>query len=366
MSHSIHDGIPGLRCIKTNAQLASLCKDPDCYPTEVDGRHLCQRLYDGKRMNWCRSLDQVLLIRVVSRNYGYNSSGGASGGGQFELGLPKPSEFFNVIWRLIPNHRQDKIKEWAKKGMDGPIAHEITEHVRQGLRLLPLPVPPYFVNSVTNLVIPPQVSFIISQFGGLDTNDLQSVGLGTNAAEFRLTTPHNQKSLEVLKNLDREILLASGLPPSSLPEHLMEHGDSEDNTGRRTGEYSIMGQPDNRDCRVDISQFYQDDVQNGFKPLQLMQIIAAQVRTNPKCDEEVNTFSAKVWGAIDESTKGKLRRYATERPNPNRKAIADVLYTPAQGILKREPYLVPSPILESFNSVRIPEITEWVVKTQGK
>ena len=78
------------------------------------------------------------------------------------IGLPTPKVLFDVVWKLVPDFVKAKIKQWAKSKMDGPIANEITAYVKRGLGLLPVPIPAFFVNAITNLVIPPLVSYIIA------------------------------------------------------------------------------------------------------------------------------------------------------------------------------------------------------------
>ncbi|KAF8892340.1 hypothetical protein CPB84DRAFT_1732422 [Gymnopilus junonius] len=360
-SHNI-----GLKAIATNAQFHGYISIPtlaETCPTERDGRDHLHRLFtENPKMNWCRPLDQVNVIRVVSRTYGDN--GGIHGsdtiaaaaekdGPVVLIGLPTPDVLFNIVWKLVPDFVKSKVTQWAKGKMDGPIANEITSYVKQALGLLPLPIPAFFVNAVTNLVIPPLVSLIISKLAGT-----QNV-LATADASF--TFPHHTaKSLKLMQHFDRKILLAAGLKPHHLPAHLKPTaspvGDDDD--------IVTVGQPDDRDSRTDMQQFYQADVPNGCKSLQLTQVIAAQLRTNPQSDPDPDTFGAAVWKTLDTDTKTNIRQNVSADP-PNRAAIADLLYTPIRNILQLSPYSVPSPILDSFTSMKAPEVTEYVVVTQG-
>ena len=141
------------------------------FPTERDGRQFLERNYsEDQPLNWCRSIDQVNVIRSVSRSFGTTSSNGtnaiAKAGMEADpemlIGLPTPKVLFDVVWKLVPDFVKAKIKQWAKSKMDGPIANEITAYVKRGLGLLPVPIPAFFVNAITNLVIPPLVSYIIA------------------------------------------------------------------------------------------------------------------------------------------------------------------------------------------------------------
>lgn len=112
-------------------------------------------------MNWCRSLDHIHVIRIVSRNvnYGINGSGNETDPVVL-LGLPSPEALFNVVWKLVPDFVRAKILQWAKSKMDGAIANEITSYVKRALEMIH--VPALFANAVTNLVIPPLVNHIIA------------------------------------------------------------------------------------------------------------------------------------------------------------------------------------------------------------
>ena len=77
------------------------------------------------------------------------------------FGLPTPKDLYNLVWKLLPAYVRSKVTEWAKKGLEGPIANEIRDFVKTALGLLPIPIPSFFINSVVNLVIPPLVKYII-------------------------------------------------------------------------------------------------------------------------------------------------------------------------------------------------------------
>jgi len=112
--------------------------------------------------------------------------------------------------------------------------------------------------------------------------------------------------------LDRQYLLASGLHQSLLPSHLALPNDEIKAEGEVI--VNVLGQPDRRDCHTDMVQFYENYVPNGCKPLQLMQVIGAQKRTNEKSDEDISTFGGKVWATLDEATKYALRDLAGTQP----------------------------------------------------
>ncbi|KAF8876436.1 hypothetical protein CPB84DRAFT_1828999 [Gymnopilus junonius] len=295
----------GLKAIATNAQLHEYIATPtlaESCPTEQDGRdHLRRLLSDDPKMNWCRPVDQVNVIRAVAQNYGTDGSvitaSVEKDGLVMLIGLPSPDVLFDIVWKLVPDFVKSKVTQWAKANMDGPIATEIAGYVKQALRLLPLPIPAFFVNAVTNLVIPPLVSFIISKLAA------------TQIEGFSLRL-------------------------------------------------------DDRDSRIDLEQFYQSDVPNGCKSLQLTQLISAQLRTNPQSDPDPDTFGMVIWKALDADTKTKAKQYARADP-PNKAALADLLYTPIRDILQLSPYSVPSPILDTFTSMKAPEVTEYIIFNQG-
>jgi len=344
--------VSGLKDVVTNAQLSAYVSEPDIAlttPTENDGKYLLNRLYSENRLNWCRALDQNLIIRVVSRNYGTQTVTSDYAA----AALPTPSALFNIVWGLVPDFVKTKVKQWAKDNMDGAIANEITQYVKTALGMLPIPIPGFFVNSVASLVIPPLVTYIISSLGRSTTTHQT-----TDADAIRLSFTHSAESLKVMKDFDRKILLAAGLNRSYLPAHLAVT-DNEDGLG-----HGVLGQPDNRDCRVDMKQFYQADVPNGSKPLQFMQIVAAQIRTNPSSDPDPVAFGGVVWNSLNSSTKTQLQGWARENP-PNRDKISTTLYTPVKTLLAGVPYSVPTPIRQSFTAMKTPEVTEWLIKNHG-
>ena len=81
------------------------------------------------------------------------------------LGLPGPAELFQKLWEKVPEFIRAKLTNWAKSKMEGPIAFEIRDYVKQVLHKLPIPIPDFFLNSVANIAIPPLVTFIIKTFG---------------------------------------------------------------------------------------------------------------------------------------------------------------------------------------------------------
>ncbi|KAF8967252.1 hypothetical protein BDZ97DRAFT_1981611 [Flammula alnicola] len=328
-------------------------------PTEHDGRYLLARLYsDEPKMNWCRALDQNLVIRVVSRSYGVNGTNAIAKPGMEDafIGLPTPKILFDAVWKIVPDFVKTRITQWAKANMDGPIANELTSYVKQGLAALPIPIPSFFVNAVANLAIPPLVSYIIANIANLADST-------TLAIDAPLIFPrHTAKSLKVMRNFDRRILLAAGLKAHHLPAHLSLTA-SDNSAAGADDNFISLGQPDDRDSRTDMEQFYQSDVPNGSKPLQLTQVIAAQFRTNPACDQDADTFGLVVWKSLDDTTRTTLRGYAQARP-PKTADIADALYTPVCKLLQKDPYNVPSPILNSFSTMKVTEATEYVIAMQ--
>ena len=159
---------------------------------------------------------------------------------------------------------------------------------------------------------------------------------------------------------DRNILLAAGLQPYDLPAHL----NPEPRTSSSEPLPNIINQPDDLDCHTDMTQYYQDDAPNGHKPLQLAEIVAIQVRTNPKSDEDPKIFGSNVWETLDSDTKTKLQQAAKENP-PNSASIGDTLYTPIRNILSKAPYDVPTPILDTFTALKAHEMAVWVIKLQN-
>ncbi|EDR03344.1 uncharacterized protein LACBIDRAFT_307492 [Laccaria bicolor S238N-H82] len=354
----------GLSSITTNDELGAYVSDPkvaQTCPTEHDARYHVARIYsDNPQMNWCRSLDQLQIVRVVSRNHGVDSS--ASDNDSTEdnaktFGLPSAGDLFKIVWKLLPDFVKSKVTDWAKANLQGPIANEINGYVKRALSLLPLPVPAFFVNAVTNLVIPPLVAFIVSNVPKLDPK------LTTHHGPF-IFPHHTAEGQEVLQYFDRRILLAAGLKPDHLPAHLAALSARNDPTGGTNSDVPAIGQPDDRDCRADMEQFYEAAPPNGHRSLQLSQIIAAQIRTNLKSDPDANTFGLAVWKNLDQDTKKKLREDVKADP-PNRASIADTLYTPVRQLLMKAPYSVPSPILDSFASMKVPEATEYVITSQN-
>ncbi|KAI0249598.1 hypothetical protein BJV78DRAFT_654572 [Lactifluus subvellereus] len=379
-----YTGVLGLKDVATNAQLNAFVSEPSLAqtcPTEVDGRYLLKRLYssdsDSETLNWSRALDQSLIIRVVTRNCGTDTSSDDSGASlslaanndsDMEIGLPTAKVLFDIVWGLLPDFIRTRVTQWAQSDMEGAIANEITEYVKIALGLLDIPVPAFFVNAVANLVIPPLVAYIVKYLTSSDSTDQSTV---TNALVVRasLVFPHTAKSLKVMKEFDRRVLLAAGLNPLHLPSHLIltasndQDSDSGSNSDSGAPKVTVLGQPDSRDCHTDLQQFYQYDVPNGCKPLQLMQVIGAQIRTSPQSDPDPDTFGAVVWKSLDSDTQKQLTTWATASP-PDRADIADTLYIPVRNLLQTDPYNVPSPILDAFTAMKVPEVTEWVIATR--
>ena len=155
---------------------------------------------------------------------------------------------------------------------------------------------------------------------------------------------------------DRKILLAAGLPPHELPSHLGPEARPESAPPIPV----TSSQPDDRDCRTAMAQFYQADTPNGHKSLDLAEFVSAQIRTNPKSDPDPEIFGEAVWNTLDAETKTKLESDAKATP-PDRAKMGDIVYTPTRGILEQGPYYVPSAILDTFTTMKAPEVIEWIV-----
>ena len=134
---------------------------------------------------------------------------------------------------------------------------------------------------------------------------------------------------------------------------------------------SSTGQPDNDDAAVALKQFYHGEAENGCKPLHLAQIMAAQSRTNPQCDQPVDTFDKKVWDDIKAKDKknstglvSQINKWVAESPL-DRTDIVQAVYPTVHDILSGLPYNVPGPILDSFTAMNVPEVVEWLVSILG-
>jgi len=345
--------VAALKDVVTNSQLQAYISEPiisDSTPEENDGRYLLTRVYSDDKLNWCRALDQSLVERAVCRNFGLKANASAGPGTVDVLGLPGPAELFNLVWGLVPGFVKDKISQWAKENKDGAIANEIASYVKMALGMLPLPIPAFFINATANLVIPPLVSFIIGHLAGINVAATDASGVYAY-----MTYAHTAESIKVMKDLDRRILLDAGLSPKHLPPHLKLAADNDLHAAELAER-----QPSDQDCRTDMEHFYQSDAQNGCKSLQLMQIIAAQVKTNPECDKDPATFGAAVFKSLDSGTQQKLKGWAKENP-PNRDNISKAIYVPIFQVLSRNPYFIPKPILHAFTSMKAPEVIEWLV-----
>ena len=75
-------------------------------------------------------------------------------------------------------------------------------------------------------------------------------------------------------------------------------------------------------------------------------------------------FGMAVWDGLDADTKTKIQTAAKANP-PDRVAIGDLLYTPTRNRLGDSPYIVPSVIVDTFTTIKAPEVIEWVIKTQN-
>lgn len=133
---------------------------------------MLKRFYeDDAPLNAARSLDGNLIIDVVTRNAGTTSSDSTTGSPSQlviePIVVPSPDALVTFVWNLIPKFLKDKIRAWAKDNMDGTIAREITDYVKQALSLLPIPIPGIFINFAANLAIPPLVTYIIKHIADL-------------------------------------------------------------------------------------------------------------------------------------------------------------------------------------------------------
>ena len=162
----------------------------------------------------------------------------------------------------------------------------------------------------------------------------------------------------ISSRLDRKILLAGGLPPHELPKHL----GPEPFTGSDDSDslLNTSTQPDDRDCRTAMAHYYQDDTFNGFKSFDLGILVEAQIRTNPESDPDPESFGRAVWATLDADTKTKLHR-AAEATTPDRENMGDILYTPTRSLLKKGPYFIPNIMLDTFTTIKAPEVIEWII-----
>ena len=154
--------------------------------------------------------------------------------------------------------------------------------------------------------------------------------------------------------------MSSGLHPFFLPPHLSAKLSSGADPSGEGILIPALSQPDDLECYFDIVQYYQSDILNGSKPLQLMHAIAVQNMINAQSDEDASIFAGKVWNTLDPATKYKLGTYARTSP-PNKGAIAGALYSPIRHVLPYRPYSVPAALVDSFTTMKVTEITEWVV-----
>ncbi|KAI0405760.1 hypothetical protein F4802DRAFT_170788 [Xylaria palmicola] len=331
------------------------------FPEKEDVLFLLKRLYkDQTPLNCARALDHNLLIRIVIRNSGNAGTSNAQPHAPFKnaITFPTPKDVFNLVWDLIPVFLKDKIALWAADNMEGPIAQEITEYVKQALGLLPIPVPGIFVNAAANLIIPPLVRLIINELAG----DKKKGSSANWHPLFAVGYPATGEIHVTLRDLDRDVLRFAGLPAARLPTHLQKAEDTDEDS--EVSDYPCLGQPDRRDAMVVTKQFYQADAFNGCKSMQLSQTIAAQIRTNPKSDQDPLAFSTAVWNTLSKGNQTQLKQWAQEDP-PNKNEIAQFLYDPVYDLLGNDPYDVPVPIRPSFTSMKVPEVTQWVVSTYG-
>ena len=112
-----------------------------------------------------------------------------------------------------------------------------------------------------------------------------------------------------------------------------------------------------------MANFYQENSPNGYKSFDLGMLVELQIRTNRKCDPDPEVFGKDVWETLDANTKTKVQEAAKANP-PNRASIGDMIYTPTRSILEKGPYFIPNIILDTFTTIKAPEVIEWVVFTQ--
>ena len=158
--------------------------------------------------------------------------------------------------------------------------------------------------------------------------------------------------------LDRKILVGAGLQPHYLPGHLSP--SLAPHTDDSPAFPNILSQPDDQDCRTALTRFYQDDFQNGHRPLDLAQVVEIQIRINPASDQDAQVFGTAVWKTLDADTKTKLEKAAKAVP-VDKASIGDILYTPIRDLLDKSPYDVPTAIIDTFASFKTLEVIEWVL-----
>ena len=136
-------------------------------PTDLEKyrKYLLKRLYSNSILNWYRALDQNLTIRVISRNSKEENVGSDSDPVVVEISIPSIDDMYTILWDdALPDFVKQKIRKWVQTKNKDEIATEIVGFVKTALSLLPIqPVPPFFLNTVTALVIPPLVSYIVSK-----------------------------------------------------------------------------------------------------------------------------------------------------------------------------------------------------------
>ena len=161
--------------------------------------------------------------------------------------------------------------------------------------------------------------------------------------------------------IDRNILLAAGLQPHDLPAHLSPSPKPLSDDPALVP--NVSSQPEDRDCLSAMAQSYQYDLPNGQKSLDLVLFVDIIIRFIPRSDPDPDFFAQVVWSILNDDTKTKLKNAAKEDP-PDRASIGDILYTPTRHALVASPEPVPTFILDTFTSMKTPEVTEWVVYTQ--
>lgn len=384
------------------------------YPEDADGLNMLRRLYVPKEvqdpvtkttvkvvepLNCARPIEHLVVVRVVLRNYGFkdddknkDTQGDAARSTsqgkllvkakslpvELAFAVPSPMDLYKLVWDIVPDGLKRKIADWAAKNMEGPIADEINDFVKQILRTLPLPIPGIFVNAAANMIIPPLVRVIIGQLTTVAGGSRPAVEFHQSNAEKPIMGPTvsalaDTPSLHrALVTHDNEILRRAGLPGAELArraallelgnedQNNLAGGSSDDNSSGHSSssDHPCLGQPDNHDAKAAALQFYTDNATNGCKPMHLSQIVAAQIRVNPASDGKPSELGQAVSGELTDEQKTKIKLWARAS---DRASIANEIYAPLKAVLAKTPYLVPDPILSAFTTMKVPEVTEWIM-----
>lgn len=114
-----------------------------------------------------------------------------------------------------------------------------------------------------------------------------------------------------------------------------------------------------------MKRFYDLTNPNGCHPMDLAQLVDAQIRTNPMSDQEPNKFAQNVWDTLSKKEQDDLLAWA-KKSTPDKSQMAESLYKPVCKLLGQDPYNVPRNIRPTFTSMKVPEVVEWIITTKPK